>query len=188
MADLPLQKELIDAVIEFANATLEQGDQVLAYFCGRWQLDSTPTLRTCRTIQAETRRWLSLPNEDSGFLLALLGRDFRERVDAGVQLNGQVYFRLEKLDDVQSRVKVTWNWWAKKASLRTICGLAVATIHDAGLSKHVHLCAHDACDNIFIDDKSRGTPREYCKIKKCLDRRNRESTAATRRDPKRKRK
>ena len=180
MDDFPLQDELIDAVIQFANAKLKKGDQVLDYFCSSWRPDSIPRLRTCRKIQTETRRWLTVPNEDSGFLLALLGSDFKERVDAGIRLGGQVAFRLDKLDDVNSRVKVIASWHVEKASLRSICGLAVATIHDAGLSKRIRVCDHKECANIFIDDRSRGKPRIYCKTEECASQRNRERVAASR--------
>lgn len=51
----PLQDELIDAVIGFANADLDHPDNARQYFRGTWAPDELPKLRTCRTIQADVR-------------------------------------------------------------------------------------------------------------------------------------
>ena len=171
----PLQDQLIDAVIGFANAKIRQPDQVHDYFTGRWQPESLPKLPTCRRIQRDVRQWLL--DRDPGFVLALEGFSSGpvEKVDKGIRLTGAIHSAFDfNSESREAHVYLTWQWSVSDASLRAICGLAVATIYQQKLRKRLGLCERAECDNIFIDTTSRGTPRQYCKTDECERARNRE--------------
>ncbi len=186
MDDFPLQKELVDAVIGFANAKLDMPSQVNDFFNGRWNPKSIPLLSTCRKIQREVRGWLIDLN--GMFIGALDGwgpAGWAPLSDRGIELKARV-FHSWKLDGNKVEHTVGMEWSVAKASLRAICGLAVATLYQQDLHSRLGLCARDGCENIFIDIASRGIPRKYCKTKKCEAQLNRDRVRLSRNPKERK--
>lgn len=181
MDNFPLQEELIDAVVGFANSKIKRPEQVFEHFTGTWQPESLPKLRTCRRIQQEVRNWML--DKDVSFVLALEGYSWGPlgQVDKGIRLVGEVHtaFDVDK-ESREADLYLTWRWSVSHASLRAICGLAVATIFQRKLHRRLGLCERVECNNIFIDLTSRGTPRKYCKTDKCERARNREAVKKSR--------
>ena len=186
MAVFPVQDDLIDAVLGFANAKLTDPEQVHEFFADRWRRVSIPTLRTCRKIQGEVRDWLDSP-EGTGLSAAwaLMGFDLtdnKKRIDSGIALGGSVLFRNRLVDKEtkETEFHVLWDWWIDDATLRALCGLAVCTIWQANLKGRIGYCERAECDNYFIDRRSRGERRRYCGTEECNRARNRARTAASR--------
>lgn len=165
----PIQSELVDAVISFANLDLKNSTQIRESFSGAWRPDALPSLRTCRDVQRETREWLSAPNLRA--YLAMEGFDqFVVRIERGIRFEG----RLNGVKGHRGKIEIQWKWWVSEASLRAICGLAVATIEQLGLRDRLAVCARPGCGLYFIDRESRGVPRKYCKTEACEQALNRE--------------
>ena len=186
MAVLPVQDDLIDAVIRFASAKLMAHKQIPQFFPSSWRPTSVPTLKTCRKIQGEVRDWLKDPGQ-AGQLAAwaLIGRDLaggKKKVDPGIALSGAVLFRrrLVNADTNEMDLQVTFDWWVTDAPLRALCGLAVCTIWQTNLKDRVGFCERDECGNYFIDRRSRGERRRYCGTEECSKARSRARTAASR--------
>ena len=53
------------------------------------------------------------------------------------------------------------------ASLSDLASLGVAYLMQNDMKDRVGLCSRKDCDNVFLDNKSRGTARIYCKTEKC---------------------
>ena len=186
----PLQNELIDAVIGFANDKLREPKDVERHFNGTWKPYNLPTLRTCRKLQKDVRQWLLEAKLGSAdHLLALYGIELtkdstpKARKYSAIKLKGEIYIEPASSGH-DLRNQIAWSWRISEASLRSICGLAVATVHQEGLRHNVHECQRDECGNLFIDRCSRGVPRLYCKTEDCDKARNlhavRESTKKAR--------
>ena len=175
----PLQSELIDAVIGFANAKLREPADIKKYFKDTWQPDSLPKdMRTYMKLQNTVRNWLlGAKYGDSDHVLALHGigsHGWPNVVDKGIELQGKIY--LETATPASGpNDKIVWDWRISRASLRSICGLAVATICQEGWHLNVHECKRGGCENIFIDRHSRGKPRLYCQSTECANKRNSEA-------------
>ena len=182
----PLQSELIDAVIAFANADLDALAKVRRYFNGIWKPDNIPSLSTCRTIQADVRSWLMFAAgfNDQDCFDAMRGLEWGysgsfKRLDSGIELKG--WLSVEKIPVLGGHEeKIVWKWRVVNASLRAICGLAVGTIIQEGLHQRVVECQRDGCGNIFLDRSSRGTARKYCKSAECDVILNRQAVARSR--------
>ncbi len=176
----PLQNELIDAVIGFANAKLREPKDVEQYFNGAWRPGKLPDLRACRKLQGEVRRWLLEVKLGSGdYLPPLYGIELskdsaRKEGQPAIKLKGYIYIEPAE-PGADQRHKIAWRWEVSEASLRSICGLAVATVVQEGHRHHVHECERDECENLFIDRHSRGIPRRYCKTADCDNARNRQA-------------
>lgn len=212
MNSFPLQSTLIDAVVGFANETLQNPDNVKKHFSGQWAPDSMPILKECRNLQTEVRGWLldvtqgftghvlavhglgttGFPSRSdvtrpskptSGFPGLGVGDSDEDKLDNGIRLTGQISLN-PKSGDNAFDYQIVWAWHVSEASLRAICGLAVASIYEAKLQAKVRECASSACANVFIDTKSRGKPRIYCFSKKCHDDRNNQAVKDCRKNPK----
>jgi hypothetical protein len=191
MAAFPLQEELIDAVIEFANTKLTDARVIRQIFAKTWKPDSVPSLATCRKIQSEVRVWLAGESQ----LLAIDAFAGGSRLSgSGIELVGRLGYQSETTFDesdpypkpVARRAWITWRWRIKSASLRAVCGLAVATIEQAqgeGKIGPVAVCARAGCGRYFVDRSSRGIAREYCKTTECEKARNRERVSRSRGKP-----
>ncbi len=173
MAIFPLQNSLIDAVIRFANAPLDDADEILDLFEGTWRPDSPPSLRVCRSVQREVLEWLATLADRKGdveaVIASILGyRKNMERVDSGIRFAGNLGYRIVKDGrGRKARHEVTWHWRVSAASLRAICGLAVASIYQADLHDRVGQCEWAKCNRYFVDRKSRGSPRQFCPDRGC---------------------
>ncbi len=181
----PLQSELIEAVVGFINADLREPKDVQQYFNGTWQPDKLPTLRTCRELQKEVRQWLleaKLGSADHMPALYGYGSIWWQQVDQGIQLEGKIYLEIAPQEDLNKN-PIAWSWQVSNASLRSICGLAVATTCQEGLHHKVHECKRDRCENIFIDRHSRGKPRLYCQSTECANKRNSAAVKKSRKNP-----
>lgn len=168
----PLQDELIDAVIAFANADLQSARQAAAFYSGMWTPSSLPSLSECRSIQDEVRSWLRPLDKPAKMMRAVEAMMIYRGKTDGVQLVGALGFSATQDAEPHEpksrmRYEVTWNWWVRSASLRAVCGLAVASVYQAGLREFVGLCARDGCGIYFVDRKSRGNRRKYCKTDHC---------------------
>lgn len=174
-SDFPSQDQLIDNVVSFANADLDDQAKVRRYFRGMWTPDEIPSLEDCRAIQAEVRTMLL--NLASGFDVRDFGdamrglewlpdiRHFRRR-DSGIVLKGWLGTQeIPVLGGVQERI--VFRWRVQNAPLRAICGLGLATLVQEGLHGRVVECHREGCGNFFLDRKSRGKPRKYCKSAEC---------------------
>ena len=187
MSAFPLQSELIDAVIGFANADLDDPTQISCYFNGTWQPDSIPKLRTCRSIQGDVRLELMATaagfNHDDSYL-AMRGYEDNydgsvTRVDPGIRFEG--YLTVDKKMVLGGHEeKIVFEWRVSKASLRAICGLAVQIIKQEGLDRRFGECDREGCENIFLDRSSRGIRRKYCKSTECEKILNRERVKESR--------
>ena len=187
MNDFPLQEELIDAVIGFANAKIDRPSQVTGFFGRTWNPTSIPQLSTCRKIQREVRGWLIDLN--GMFIPALEGwgpAGWAPNSDRGIELKCMVFHSWE-LDGNKVDHTIKWEWSVAEASLRVICGLAVATLYQQDLHSRLGLCAREGCENIFIDYVSRGIPRKHCGTEECEMALNRARVKASRAAPRRKR-
>ena len=175
MSPFPLQNELINAVVAFANAESLDEQHIRRHFKNTWTPDKIPQLRTLIEIQQEVREWLFkaryLPDGDVEHGFALHGLRIElgpevVRVDPGILLEGKI-----SIDQVPIlggfKEQIVWTWKVKQASLRAICGLAMATICQEGLHKRIGECAREGCGNIFLDQSSRGNKRKYCKSAEC---------------------
>ena len=171
----PLQEQLIDAVIAFANAKLTSPTQAVSFFGGSWTPSDTPQLSECRRIQTEVRKWLVDPWAKGSAPHVPMIR--------GIRLTGTWGFQAARDDDVNADVKyeVTWDWHvASDVTLRAICGLAVVTAFQAGFRDWIGLCAREGCSTYFVDRDSRGIRRKYCKTEECEKALNRERVDAYR--------
>lgn len=190
MDRFPLQIELIDAFVGFANATLKSPEDVLRYFNETWTPTSLPKLRACRKIQSDVRSWFPVSAGqifNAGFAMAIYGiadsgTEIGKVVDPGIRLAGQATYnpKIDLKTGIVSEHVIEWRWDVTDASLRAICGLAAATIYQEDLHKRVGFCARAGCGNMFIDRASRGIRRIYCKTRECELIRNRERVAASR--------
>ena len=186
MSVIPLQSELINSVLAFANADLDDPDKVRRYFNGAWAPHKIPSLRTCRTIQADARSWLLFAAgfDERGSYDAMRGLEDSydgsfKRLDPGIELKG--WPSVEKIPVLGGHEeKIVWKWRVVNASLRAVCGLAVGIIIQEGLHLWVVECQRDGCGNIFLDRSSRGTPRKYCKSAECDAIVNRQAVARSR--------
>ena len=186
MSAIPLQGELIDGVIGFANAKLSNPTQISSYFNGTWKPYRIPKLRTCRTIQADVRLWLMTA---SGFdnrecYYALRGfediyDDSVTRVDHGIRFEG--HLTVEKTPVLGGhKEQIEFEWRVSRASLRAICGLAMQIIIQEELHQRIGECERESCQNIYLDRTSRGIPRKYCKSEECEKILNRERVKESR--------
>lgn len=176
----PLQEPLIDAVIRFANTKLNDPSAVAEVFADTWPMELVPRLRVCRSAQHQTREWLATLKSGKGFeyaIAAMLGRRVNketeklERIDSGIRLTGIPGYRIVKRGrKVHREMPVTWR--VSEATLRSICGLGVAMIHEADLEDRVGLCKRKGCGNFFIDRVSRGERRTHCHSDECERERN----------------
>lgn len=187
MGAFPLQNELINAVVSFANADLDDPAKVVRrYFDGAWMPCKIPSPETCHTIQADVRLWLmtadGFNNRDCYDAMRGLEWGFDKsfkRLDSGIELKG--WLSVEKVPVLGGHEeKIVWKWRAVNASLRAICGLAVGTIIQEGLHQKVITCQRDGCSNIVLDRSSRGTARKYCKSAECDVILNRQAVARSR--------
>ena len=191
VATFPLQKDLVDAVITFASIDLRRSAQVSDCFSRFWRPKSLPAVETCRQIQSEVRTWLS---EKSAIdpVDAFFGATKERFTDARVEFLGLPGFKAHRVGK-ELKHEITWQWWVSKGSLRAICGFGVANLYQAGWIDRIGQCAREAykndppCKRFFLDQKSRGQPREYCLTDECNAARLRQRVAAGR-PPKRKRK
>lgn len=100
MDAFPLQNELIDAVVRFANAELKTDYKsvVREHFNQAWVPDEIPKLRTCRRIQNDVRLGLMVA---AGFPAnrechdAMRGLEDNldgtlKRIDSGIRLEGHL--------------------------------------------------------------------------------------------------
>jgi len=182
----PLQSELIDGVIGFANAHLSNPSQISSYFNETWKPDQVPKLRTCRTIQNDVRLWLmtavGFDHDDS--YLAMRGYEDNydgslTRVDPGIRFEGHLAVKKTPvLGGHQEQIEFKWR--VSRASLRAICGLAVQIIIQEGLHRRIGVCDREGCLSIFLDRSSRGIPRKYCKSAECEKILNRERVKESR--------
>ena len=173
----PLQKELVEAVVGFINAELRERNDVYQYFNGTWHPEKLPPLKICRELQKEVRQWLLEAKLGSGDHISAIygyGPVWWHRADQGIQLEGKIYLGGAPQGHTNEN-PIVWSWQVSKASLRSICGLAVATICQERLHHKVHECEQDECRNIFIDRHSRGISRKYCKATDCANKRNSEA-------------
>ena len=186
LIDIPSTDELIDAVISFVNAKLNHPNQISCYFNGTWKPVDVPRLRTCRSIQNDVRLWLMTAAgfDDRDHQLAMLGlednfnRTFKH-VDRGIWLKG--YVSLEKTPVLGGYSdQHVLKWYVSKASLRNICGLAVQIICEKDLHRRIGVCERESCRSIFLDRRSRGIRRKYCKSEKCEKILNRERAEKSR--------
>jgi len=187
MDAFPLQKNLIDAVIGFANADLNPPDNVRRYFSETWEPDQIPKLRTCRIIQADVRLGLMVAagfpaNRECHDAMRGLEWNFDDtftRIDPGIRLEG--HLSVEKTAVLGGyEEQIVWKWRVTNASLRAICGLAVGTIIQEGLHRKIGLCEREGCSNLFLDRNSRGIPRKYCKTDECEKKLNRQRVSDSR--------
>ena len=186
MDAFPLQSELIDGVIGFANADLSNRTQISSYFNGTLKPDQIPILKTRRTIQADVRLWLmtasGFDNRES--YLAMRGVEDNydgsvKRVDLGIRFEG--YLTVEETPVLGGyKEQIVFKWRVSKASLRAICGLAVQIIIQEGLHQRVGECERESCQNIYLDRTSRGIRRKYCKSAECGKILNRERVKESR--------
>lgn len=161
MKSFPLQDDLIDGVVAFANVQLETSEQAGGYFKCHWKRGSLPDVKQCRRIQTEVRKWLSGLDSELPAVNAMIGGP-NKKAEHGVRLIGALGYEARP-----GHRQITWDWWITDTSLRAICGLAVVSIFNAGLTDKVGRCARDGCENYFIDRKSRGIIRRYCKTDAC---------------------
>ena len=186
MNTFPLQGELIDAVIAFANADLYDPAVVRRYFKGAWEPTEIPKLRACRNIQADVRTSLmnaaDFGHRDCHDEMRGLewGKGSFKRFDPGIRLEG--WLSIDKVPITGGhKEQIVWKWCVSHASLRDICGLAVSTIVQENLHRRFGECGREGCYNIFLDRNSRGTPRKYCKQETCELALNRDRVSASRR-------
>ena len=163
VAVFPLQDELIEAVVRFASAKINRPNDAVASFGGIWHPTDKPTLRTCRHVQREVRRWLDdRPLADVVFAYV---------IHSDIKLVGTLGASMGK-DAGDHAFEVTWDWFVKDVPLRGVCALAVATIWQSGLKDRVGRCKRAGCSNYYLDRKGRG--KRYCGTDECNDARNRE--------------
>ena len=181
----PLRNELVEAVVGFINAELRKAKDVDQYFNGTWHPDKLPTLRICKELQKEVRQWLLEAKLGSGDHISAIygyGPVWWHRADQGIQLEGKIYLGGAPQGHTKKN-PIVWSWHVSNASLRSICGLAVATICQKELHHKMHECERDECRNIFIDRHSRGISRKYCKTTECNNKRNLAAVKKSRKKP-----
>ncbi|MCH7982113.1 MAG: CGNR zinc finger domain-containing protein [Proteobacteria bacterium] len=175
-----LQEPFIDAAIRFANIKLNHPNAVTEAFGDMWPMELLPRLRVCRDAQHQTREWLATLKSGEGFegaIAAMLGRRIDkktktlERIDSGIHFDVVPGYRIVKRGKKVHR-EMPMSYRVSEATLLSICGFAVASIHQAGLHKRVGLCARDGCNNFFIDRVSRGERRRHCHGDECERARN----------------
>jgi hypothetical protein len=171
--------DLIDSVVDFANAKLSNPQQVADYFPDHWCPQEFPKLRTCRDIQRDVRAWLLNPKDAYNWLMGS-GSAFEVRLAASPRI------RTAWSDDPgrDMTTDISWNMYVQEGSLRGICTLGVIYLIADGFADKTHECAHDKCNNLFVDTKSRGKPRLFCRTVECDAVRNREYVAANKRESK----
>lgn len=186
MSEFPLQEQLIDSVLRFASATLQDPSQISAFFDGVWRPDALPKLRRCRAIQAEVRSWIDNPESpDQMAVSGMLGVNaLSDEKDRGIRLAGGLGFRRTVVDAEALKIesRITWTWWITDATLLAICGLAVCTIWQSNLQHKVGLCRRKNCPNYFVDRDSRGKSRIYCKSQECEKILNKQRVKASRKN------
>ena len=123
-----------------------------------------------------------LPGLSTGWPGLFEGSSDEDELDNGIRMTGQISLT-PKSGDNAFDYQIVWDWKISKASLRAICGLAVASICEANLAGKIWECARDECTNVFIDSQSRGIAREYCHSKKCADERNNAAVKKSRKNP-----
>ena len=119
------------------------------------------------------------PGLASGWPGLFVGSSDEDKLDHEIRLTGQISMN-PKSGDNSFDYQLVWAWKVSEASLRAICGLAVASICEKKLQTKVLECDSEACPNVFIDTKSRGKSRKYCFSKKCFDDRNNQSVKDSR--------
>jgi hypothetical protein len=63
--------------------------------------------------------------------------------------------------------ELAWSYEIQRASLRATLGVAVVSLCQAGLAVRLGLCSRPGCGTYYIDRKSRGVRRKYCKTAQC---------------------
>ena len=125
------------------------------------------------------------PGLSSGWPGLFEGSSDEDNLDNGIQLNVRISLT-PKSGDNAFDYQIVWDWKVSEASLRAICGLAVASICEKNLQTKVLECDSGVCPNVFIDAKSRGRSRKYCFSTKCFDDRNNQSVKDSRKKNKEK--
>ena len=176
MPSFPLQEQLIDDVVSFANSPISHPNDLRRIFEGSWSIESDLSLGHIRRVKSEVRKWLSaiisgdLGLTDAPFIDSIFDIRFEGRLGYSVRYLDPRDRDVRTVEDFEHRVK--WNWQISEAPLRAVCSLAIASIFEAGFASRVGVCGFESCNRFFVAKRSRGKPREYCFNESCENRRN----------------
>jgi hypothetical protein len=195
-----LADSLIQSTLNFVNTKLDHPNQILDFFGGAYTPSHVPKLRACRETQREVREWLTDDSRHLDFYANItcstimtdgyegltnkspeFGHIVAEPCNVHLDVSElKQHFRQYGEDIASHGYSLDFTYRFVGATLEELAGYGMAFILQDEKRDRVGICARDGCENIFLDLKSRGTRRKFCKTDECARIVRNERTAKSR--------